>query len=135
MECRYLYVDNVKIDFERRNIEIDGKSVGVTSQEFYIIEGLLDRVSEIVPRAAVQKVTWGCELDASSRALDAHIFRIRAKLHLDEHGGKNMRIVAAYAVGYRLLLDGAVMSNEELKDAESAARITSRRAIAEQPHC
>ncbi|RKT98639.1 transcriptional regulator [Burkholderia sp. Nafp2/4-1b] len=135
MECRYLYVDNIKIDFERRTIEIDGKSVGVTSHEFYIIECLVGNANKTVPRAAIQKAAWGCELSASSRALDAHMFRIRAKLGLDGGWNKNMKIVADYAVGYRLFLDDAVMSDVELKDAGSNVRVAPQRAIAEQPRC
>ncbi|RKT98667.1 transcriptional regulator [Burkholderia sp. Nafp2/4-1b] len=117
MERRNLYVDNIKIDLERRTIEVDGTTAGVTSHEFYIIECLLDNVNKIVPRATIQKAAWGCELGASSRALDAHIFRIRAKLRLDEN--KSMKIIAAYASGYRLLLDDAVMSGAKLGGRES----------------
>ncbi|MDI9701429.1 winged helix family transcriptional regulator, partial [Burkholderia cenocepacia] len=34
MDCKYLYIDNIKINFVRRTIEIDNKVVDVTPREF-----------------------------------------------------------------------------------------------------
>ncbi len=114
MDCKYLYIDNVKINFMRRTIEIDGNEIDVTPREFDVVEFLLDNMNQIVPRQAIQEAVWGRELGVSSRTLDTHISRIRSKLRLDED--KNMRIIPIYAVGYRLVLFGAATTHAERHD-------------------
>ncbi|RKT98672.1 transcriptional regulator [Burkholderia sp. Nafp2/4-1b] len=120
MKHRFLYIDNIKIDFVFRTIKIDGKAVCMTPCAFDVLECLLDNKNEIVSRGAIQTAVWGRDLDASSRTLEVHISQIRSKLRLDED--KNMRIIPAYAVGYRLVLHGEVMCNMELDDTGSATR-------------
>ncbi|MBJ9877168.1 winged helix-turn-helix transcriptional regulator, partial [Burkholderia cenocepacia] len=120
MDCKYLYIDNIKINFVRRTIEIDNKVVDVTPREFDVVEFLLDNMNKIVPRQAIQEAVWGRELGVSSRTLDTHISRIRSKLQL-EHD-KNLRIIPIYAVGYRLVLFGAAMTHVERHDAAPVLR-------------
>ncbi|CAN0624780.1 Transcriptional regulator, winged helix family [Burkholderia multivorans] len=120
MDCKYLYIDNVKINFMRRTIEIDGKEIDVTPREFDVVEFLLDNMNQIVPRQAIQEAVWGRELGVSSRTLDTHISRIRSKLRLDED--KNMRIIPIYAVGYRLVLFGAATTYAERHDPAPIVR-------------
>ncbi|MBN3750130.1 winged helix-turn-helix transcriptional regulator, partial [Burkholderia sp. Se-20373] len=97
MDCKYLYIDTIKINFVRRTIEIDNKIIDVTPREFDVVEFLLDNMNKIVPRQAIQEAVWGRELGVSSRTLDTHISRIRSKLQLDHD--KNLRIIPIYAVG------------------------------------
>ncbi|KFL53885.1 winged helix-turn-helix domain-containing protein [Burkholderia pyrrocinia] len=120
MDCKYLYIDNIKINFVRRTIEIDNKVVDVTPREFDVVEFLLDNMNKVVPRQAIQEAVWGRELAVSSRTLDTHISRIRSKLQL-EHD-KNLRIIPIYAVGYRLVLFGAAMTHVERHEAAPILR-------------
>ncbi|RKU04458.1 transcriptional regulator [Burkholderia sp. Nafp2/4-1b] len=131
MECRCLYVDNIKINFVYRTVDIDGKTAGITSREFDVLECLLDNMNKIVSRWAIQRAVWGREFEASSRTLETHISRIRSKLRLDED--KNVRIIPAYAIGYRLVLFGAAIVNVDHADTASAIRFVSRPVTAEQP--
>lgn len=114
MDCKYLYIDDIKIDFIRRAIDIDDEPVNLTPREFDVVEFLLDNMNRIVPRQAVQEAVWGRELAVSSRTLDTHVSRIRAKLKLDD--GKNMRIIPVYSIGYRLVLFGAATTRAEAHD-------------------
>jgi DNA-binding response OmpR family regulator len=120
MDCKYLYIDNIKVNFVRRTIEIDDALIEITPREFDVVEFLLDNMNKIVPRQAIQEAVWGRELGVSSRTLDTHISRIRSKLRLDED--KNMRIIPVYAVGYRLVLFGAAMTHVERHEPALAAR-------------
>ncbi|PCE32685.1 winged helix-turn-helix domain-containing protein [Burkholderia ubonensis] len=124
MDCKYLYIDNIKINFVRRTIEIDDKLVDVTPREFDVVEFLLDNMNKIVPRQAIQEAVWGRELGVSSRTLDTHISRIRAKLRLDHD--KNLRIIPIYAVGYRLVLFGAAMTHAERHEPAPVVRAVSQ---------
>ncbi|RKT98673.1 transcriptional regulator [Burkholderia sp. Nafp2/4-1b] len=128
MKGRYVCIDNIKINFVYRTIEIDGRSVGITSREFDIFEFLLDNMNKVVSRWAIQRAVWGREFDASSRTLETHISRIRSKLRLDED--KNMRILPAYAMGYRLVLFGAAMVTVAPEDVVPATRSLSEHTIA-----
>ncbi|QRR07556.1 winged helix-turn-helix transcriptional regulator [Burkholderia sp. MS455] len=120
MDCKYLYINNIKINFVRRTIEIDNKVVDVTPREFDVVEFLLDNMNKIVSRQAIQEAIWGRELDVSSRTLDTHISRIRLKLRLDRD--KDLRVLPIYAVGYRLVLFGATMSDVQLDYAGQPLR-------------
>ncbi|MBN3787209.1 winged helix-turn-helix domain-containing protein [Burkholderia sp. Ac-20353] len=127
MDCKYLYIDTIKINFVRRTIEIDDKTVDVTPREFDVVEFLLDNMNKIVTRQAIQEAVWGRELAVSSRTLDTHISRIRSKLRLDED--KNLRIIPIYAVGYRLVLFGAATTHVERHDAAPLLRAAPQHAM------
>ncbi|MBN3821510.1 winged helix-turn-helix transcriptional regulator [Paraburkholderia sp. Se-20369] len=128
MDCKYLYIDNIKINFVRRTIEIDDKVIDVTPREFDVVEFLLDNMNKIVPRQAIQEAVWGRELAVSSRTLDTHISRIRSKLRLDHD--KNLRIIPIYAVGYRLVLFGAAMTHVERHEPAPVVRALAHREMA-----
>ncbi len=121
MDCKYLFIDDIKINFIRRSIEIDNETIDMTPREFDVIEFLLDNMNKIVPRQAIQEAVWGRELGVSSRTLDTHISRIRSKLKLEND--KNMRIIPIYSIGYRLVLFGAAMTHVEPHD-----QVTPRRS-------
>ncbi|AOK56750.1 winged helix family transcriptional regulator [Burkholderia stagnalis] len=128
MDCKYLYIDNIKINFVRRTIEIDDQVIDVTPREFDVVEFLLDNMNKIVPRQAIQEAVWGRELAVASRTLDTHISRIRSKLRLDHD--KNLRIIPIYAVGYRLVLFGAAMTHVERHEPAPVVRAGAYREMA-----
>ena len=37
MDCKYLYIDNIRINFVRRTIEIDEKPLDITPREFDVV--------------------------------------------------------------------------------------------------
>ncbi|RKT98663.1 transcriptional regulator [Burkholderia sp. Nafp2/4-1b] len=129
MECRCLYVDNIKINFAYRTVEIDGEAIDITSREFDVFEFLLGNMNKIVSRRAIQRAVWGREFDASSRTVETHISRIRLKLRL--YADKNMRIISAYAIGYRLVVFGATMVSGDLDHSFPVTGSQPQRAVAE----
>ncbi|OMS46940.1 winged helix-turn-helix domain-containing protein [Burkholderia pseudomallei] len=126
MDCKYLYIDNIKINFVRRIIEIDGEAISLTPREFDVVEFLLDNMNKVVSRQAIQEAVWGRELAVSSRTLDTHVSRIRSKLGLDFD--KNMRIIPIYSIGYRLVLFGAAPTRVEPHDEQHATHAEQPRA-------
>ncbi|QCU50198.1 winged helix-turn-helix transcriptional regulator [Burkholderia pseudomallei] len=126
MDCKYLYIDNIKINFVRRIIEIDGEAISLTPREFDVVEFLLDNMNKVVSRQAIQEAVWGRELAVSSRTLDTHVSRIRSKLGLDFD--KNMRIIPIYSIGYRLVLFGAATTRVEPHDEQHATHAEQPRA-------
>ncbi|KHJ59765.1 winged helix-turn-helix domain-containing protein, partial [Burkholderia glumae] len=58
MDCKYLYIDNIKINFVRRSIDIDGAPIDITPREFDVVEFLLDNMNKVVPRHAIQEAVW-----------------------------------------------------------------------------
>ncbi|SMF98809.1 winged helix-turn-helix domain-containing protein [Burkholderia singularis] len=121
MDCKHLHIDNIKINFVRRNIEIGGEPINMTPREFDVVEFLLDNMNKVVSRQAIQEAVWGRELAVSSRTLDTHISRIRSKLGLDHD--KNMRIIPIYSIGYRLVLFGAATTYVEPHDEPPAPEL------------
>ncbi|AJY32118.1 hypothetical protein BTM_5145 [Burkholderia thailandensis 34] len=129
MDCKYLYIDNIKINFVRRVIEIDGEAISLTPREFDVVEFLLDNMNKVVSRQAIQEAVWGRELAVSSRTLDTHVSRIRSKLGLDFD--KNMRIIPIYSIGYRLVLFGAATTRVEQHDEQHAVHADAPRLAAD----
>jgi DNA-binding response OmpR family regulator len=114
MNCKYLQIDDIKIDFVRREISVDGILINMTPREFNVVEFLLDNLNKVVSRTEIQEAVWGRELDVSSRTLDTHISRIRSKLRLDD--GKNIRVIPVYSKGYRVVLFDAALMHVEAFD-------------------
>lgn len=89
-------LDNVKLDFERRLISVDGKPVDCTPKEYELFETLVKNRNIALSRERLLELVWGYDFEGGTRTVDVHIQRLRAKLGLEK------RIVTVYKLGYRL---------------------------------
>ena len=88
----------VELDVDRWELRVGGQDVAVTVQEFRVLEALLRARGRVVTRRALAE-----DLDvwpATSRALDVHVCRLRAKL-----GEAATRLVTVRGVGWRFVAD------------------------------
>lgn len=93
---KYFELDNVRLDFERRLILVDGKPVDCTPKEYDLFVSLVKNRNIALSREKLLDLVWGYDFDGGTRTVDVHIQRLRAKLGLEE------RIVTVYKLGYRL---------------------------------
>jgi two-component system copper resistance phosphate regulon response regulator CusR len=89
---------SLTLDPARREIEVHGTAVNLTSTEFNILELLLRRSPAVVDRKAIAEHAWRDETQPlGSNAIDVQMSRLRAKLP-----NTGIQIVTVRGSGYRL---------------------------------
>ena len=89
---------SLALDPVRREVSVAGRSLGLTSTEYNILELLMRRSPAVVDRKAIAEHAWRDETDPlGSNAIDVQLSRLRAKLP-----GAGIRIVTVRGAGYRL---------------------------------
>ena len=77
-----------------------GKSVQLTSKEYFLAVLFFRNMHRALGRAYLLETVWGRNPDLPTRTLDAHVSKIRSKLHLRPENG--FRLAPVYSYGYRL---------------------------------
>jgi DNA-binding response OmpR family regulator len=94
-----------RFDLKGNRVFIDETEVPVTQKEFDLSLLLFQNLNRPLSRAYLLEKIWGVHPDLMTRTLDAHVSRIRTKLHLRPDAG--YRLATVYSYGYRLeKLDG-----------------------------
>lgn len=76
---RRLTVGNLVLDADGMTAEIDGKEVPVSKREFNILYKLLSYPKKTFTRAQLMDEFWDADTDASLRAVDVYITKLRDK--------------------------------------------------------
>ena len=97
-----LKIGAMEIDFDRRELKVDGKPRSLTPREFQLLKLLVDARGKILSRDHLLEQIWGYDksMNISTRTVDQHIARLRRKL-LSEKG----RISTVTNAGYKLTRD------------------------------
>lgn len=83
-----------------RTVSAAGVDVALRQREFSLAILMFRNLNCALSRSYILETIWGVDPDVSTRTLDMHISRIRAKLNLrPEHG---FRLATIYGYGYRL---------------------------------
>ncbi|WP_199170668.1 response regulator transcription factor [Caulobacter sp. FWC2] len=77
-----------------------GQIEALTPKEFQLASLLFNNLSRPLSREYLLRRIWGQRPDLETRTLDAHVSRLRAKLHLRPANG--FRLSTVYGFGYRL---------------------------------
>jgi two-component system OmpR family response regulator len=85
---------------ERRQVECRGKSVGLTSAEFNVLEVLLRNAGRVVTKKEIYEQALGRRLGRFDRSADVHVSSIRQKL-----GDASAMIKTVRGIGYHLVKD------------------------------
>jgi DNA-binding response OmpR family regulator len=89
----------LEIDSTARLVRLNGRSVRLTLKEFTLLTVLAQEPTRVFTRAELLEAVWGYRSTSSTRTLDAHACRLRAKLT----GGEQTYVINTWGVGYRLL--------------------------------
>ena len=76
---RKLTLGNLRLDADGMTAEIDGEEIAVTTREFNILYKLLSYPKKTFTRAQLMDEFWGVDSDASLRAVDVYITKLRDK--------------------------------------------------------
>jgi DNA-binding response OmpR family regulator len=88
---------SLEIDLAAYEVRLDGTALELTRMEYRLLELLVTHPRRVYSRESLLSRMWGHEHGASTRAVDGHVGRLRAKLG-PEHGP---RICTVRNVGYR----------------------------------
>ncbi|HEX8963903.1 MAG TPA: heavy metal response regulator transcription factor [Rhodocyclaceae bacterium] len=94
-----LAVADLEIDLVRRRVARAGRRIEVTAKEFALLELLMRRTGEVLPRLLIASEVWDMNFDSGTNVVDVAMSRLRAKID-DEFEPRLIRTVRG--VGYVL---------------------------------
>ncbi len=79
-ESNLFRLRDLQLDFDRHQTRIHNRPINLTSQEMALFAYLVQMRGKVVTRDRLLEEVWGHGADVDSRAIDASIKRLRAKL-------------------------------------------------------
>lgn len=93
----FIIINDFKIDYSQRVVNIGDKEIEFTAKEFELLYLLLSNINVVYSRDKLLDLVWNMEYIGGTRTVDTHIQRIRKKL-----GDKYEKlIVTIHGVGYK----------------------------------
>lgn len=99
-----LQVANLTLDLPRRRAQRDNQRINLTNKEFALLELLVRRQGEVLPRSLIASQVWDMNFDSDTNVIDVAIRRLRAKID-DNYEPKLIHTVRG--MGYMLDVDEA----------------------------
>jgi DNA-binding response OmpR family regulator len=93
----------LEIDFDAREVTVDGKRVVLTHYEFELLAVLARSAGRVLSREQVLDGLKGQEYEAFDRSIDVHVSKLRAKIERDPKAPRYIKTVRG--VGYALMRD------------------------------
>jgi len=75
-----LSVADLELDLIRRRVVRNGQTVQLTAKEFSLLELLIRRCGEVLPRSLIASQVWDMNFDSDTNVIDVAIRRLRAKI-------------------------------------------------------
>jgi len=94
-------VDDLIIDYDRRQVSVAGNLVHLTQTEYNILSFLSQHTGKVMTYAAIIRQIWGSMDDGSVKKLQVNMANIRKKLGC--RPGDNRYVTNELGVGYRML--------------------------------
>jgi DNA-binding response OmpR family regulator len=104
-----LQLAGFELDRRRESLIDQGRPVDLTRREFSLAWMFFSQPHAVLSRGQISHAIWGMAPDLAGRSMEQHIYRVRAKLQLNELRGVVIR--SAYAQGYRLELTGRFLKS------------------------
>jgi DNA-binding response OmpR family regulator len=98
---------NLTLNRLTRRVTCNGEDVSLTSMELKLLEHLMLRTGETVTRSELHDKVWDMHFDPSSNVIDAHVARLRKKLH---KAGASAAITTRRGMGF--VLDSVTPSRD-----------------------
>jgi two-component system, OmpR family, copper resistance phosphate regulon response regulator CusR len=98
-EPEMLRVADVELDLLRRRVVRGGKRIDLTAKEFALLELLLRRHDEVLPRSLIASQVWDMNFDSDTNVIEVAVRRLRAKI---DDGFEPKLIQTVRGMGYVL---------------------------------
>jgi DNA-binding response OmpR family regulator len=99
---RVLRYGDLELDRHRRRVTHAGRTISLTSKEFALLEFLLSRAPDIVPRSEIMEQVWDVQFDTETNLVEVYINRLRQKI---TEAGNSKLIHTVHGVGYCLRIE------------------------------
>ena len=93
-------VGDVRVDIDKRSVEIAGAAVDLTKIEFELLLALSQRPGSVLSRAQLLTAVWGDNYIGDDHVVDVHIANLRKKIDIVGDGPSRVRTVRG--VGYAM---------------------------------
>ena len=94
-----LSLADLRLDLIRRRAERAGQRIDLTAKEFALLELLLRRQGEVLPKSLIASQVWDMNFDSDTNVIEVAIRRLRLKID-DPHANKLIHTVRG--MGYVL---------------------------------
>ena len=95
--CDVLSLGALSLDFQARELLVDGAPVALTMREFDLLAYMMRHPGVVLSREKLLQNVWGWDFGGGSRTVDMHVLTLRQKL--GEHADA---VETVRGVGYRL---------------------------------
>lgn len=103
-----IQVADLVLDMPRRRASRSGKRISLTNKEYALLELLVRRRGEVLPRSLIASQIWDMNFDSDTNVIDVAIRRLRAKID-DNFEPKLIHTVRG--MGYTLEVEEAESSS------------------------
>jgi two-component system copper resistance phosphate regulon response regulator CusR len=99
MESSILQVADLEVDLLRRRVSRAGRRIDLTPKEFGLLELLVRRQGEVLPRSLIASLVWDMNFDSDTNVIEVAMRRLRAKV---DEGFEIRLIQTVRGMGYVL---------------------------------
>ncbi len=82
-EATTLQVADLQLDLLRRRVTRDGRRIDLTAKEFGLLELLMRRHGEVLPRSLIASQVWDMNFDSDTNVIEVAMRRLRLKIDED----------------------------------------------------
>jgi two-component system copper resistance phosphate regulon response regulator CusR len=79
-ELEVLRLADMELDLLRRRVTRAGRRIDLTAKEFALLELLLRRQGEVLPRSLIASQIWDMNFDSDTNVIEVAVRRLRAKV-------------------------------------------------------
>ncbi len=79
-EAEILTAADLEIDLLRRRVKRSGARIDLTAKEFALLELLVRRQGEVLPRSLIASQVWDMNFDSDTNVIEVAVRRLRAKV-------------------------------------------------------
>ncbi|MDB4970472.1 MAG: two component transcriptional regulator, winged helix family [Myxococcales bacterium] len=97
---RRLVSGGIEVDLDACLTRVDGRELGLALLEFRLLVYLMEGQGRVRTREELLKHVWSYPVDSSTRTIETHVKRLRAKL-----GSAGERVETVRSIGYRMRCD------------------------------
>ena len=80
IEASVLHVADLELDLLRRRVSRASRRIDLTAKEFALLELLLRRQGEVLPRSLIASQVWDMNFDSDTNVIEVAMRRLRAKI-------------------------------------------------------
>jgi two-component system copper resistance phosphate regulon response regulator CusR len=101
-ESEQIVVADLELDLLRRRVTRAGRQIELTAKEFSLLELLLRRRGEVLPRSLIASQVWDMNFDSDTNVIEVAVRRLRSKI---DDGFEPKLIRTVRGMGYVLEAD------------------------------